>query len=230
LLKVDVHKKFIGRRRNAEVSFTYDFPQEGVFGVYGASGIGKSTALRMIAGLTKPDKGSVLFNEQTWFDHETSKDLPVAERKVGYVFQDYNLFPNMTVQENLLYASPDGLITPEISDLLLATQLDNLLESRPNELSGGQKQRLAILRSLASQPNLLLLDEPFSALDDESIATFIEAVKKIKENTALLTIMVSHRRDVLAAMCDKILHYSGQGELVSYTPEQMKNKSSDLLG
>ena len=224
MLKVDVHKKFISKRRSTDVSFTYDFPEEGVFGVYGASGIGKSTALRMIAGLTKPDKGSVLFKDQTWFDHDASTDLPVAERKVGYVFQDYNLFPNMTVHENLIYAAPDGIITPEISDLLLATQLEDLLESVPEELSGGQRQRVAIIRSLASQPNLLLLDEPFSALDDDSIEAVISELKRIKLNKGMLTIMVSHRRDVLSAMCDQILHYSGQGELVSYSPQQMKNK------
>lgn len=228
MLKVDVHKKFISKRRSTDVGFTYDFPEEGVFGVYGASGIGKSTALRMIAGLTKPDEGSVLFNEQTWFDHDALTDLPVAERKVGYVFQDYNLFPNMTVQENLIYAAPNGIISPEISDLLLASQLGDLLESVPEELSGGQRQRVAIIRSLASQPNLLLLDEPFSALDDDAIETIISELKRIKLKKGMLTIMVSHRRDVLAAMCDQILHYSGQGELVSYTPQQMKNKGFEI--
>jgi len=229
LLKVDVHKKFISKRRNAEVSFTYDFPSEGIIGVYGASGIGKSTALRMIAGLTKPDKGAVLFNEQTWFDHKTYKNLAVAERKVGYVFQDYNLFPNMTVHENLIYAAPSGIITPEISELSEAMQLDELLENVPEELSGGQRQRIAIIRSLASQPNLLLLDEPFSALDDDAIENIITELKRIKLNKGMLTIMVSHRRDVLAALCDQILHYNGQGELVSYTPQQMKNKGFEIF-
>ena len=219
MLKVAVHKKFKTKRRNTELSFTCNFPEEGVFGVYGVSGIGKSTALRMIAGLTKPDNGSVVFNEQTWFDHETSTDLPVAERKVGYVFQDYNLFPNMTVNENLIYAAPNGIISPEISNLLLATELGDLLESLPEELSGGQRQRVAIVRSLASQPNLLLLDEPFSALDDDSIETIISELKQIKLNKGMLTIVVSHRKDILEAMCDQILHYCRQGELVSYTPK-----------
>lgn len=219
MLKVDIHKKFISKRRNTELSFTYDFPEDGVFGVYGVSGVGKSTALRMIAGLTRPGNGSVIFNEQTWFDHELSTDLPVAERKVGYVFQDYNLFPNMTVHENLLYATPDGIIKAEISELIVAMKLSDLMGSIPEELSGGQRQRVAIVRSLASQPNLLLLDEPFSALDDDSIETIISELKRIDLNKGILTIVVSHRRDILEAMCDQILHYSEQGELTPYVPK-----------
>jgi len=228
LLKLNLYKEYKSDRRTVQVSFDFTFPKSGFIGIYGSSGIGKSTLLRMIAGLERPDSGSIVFNGVTWFSSKDGTDIEVAKRKTGYVFQDYSLFPNMTVRGNLTYASQNGILSDEIQKLLVEIGLENLLDSYPSELSGGQRQRVAIIRSLCHQPRILLLDEPFSALDDEAIGTLIEAVKKIKENTNLLTIMVSHRRDVLAAMCDEILHYKEQGELVLYTPQEMKNKGFEI--
>ena len=219
---------FKTNRRTAEVSVKHVFPESGFIGIYGSSGIGKSTLLRMIAGLEMPDSGKIKFKNTTWFDSDSKTDLAIVDRKTGYVFQDYSLFPNMTVRRNLEYASPGGIISEETNALLIATGLESLLNSYPAELSGGQRQRVSIVRSLSYQPRILLLDEPFSALDDESIWIIIKAIKKIKENTELLTIMVSHRRDVLVAMCDEVLHYKEQGELVSYSSEELRHKGFEI--
>jgi molybdate transport system ATP-binding protein len=224
LLKVDLHKSFKTKRRTTSIQFSYTFPESGSIGIYGSSGVGKSTLLRMIAGLERPDSGTVSFNDVVWFDSNKKINASIANRKTGYVFQDYNLFPNMTVKRNLEYASTTGTISSEVTQILKASGLEDLLNSYPSELSGGQQQRVALIRSLCYQPRILLLDEPFSALDDDSIGIIIQEMNRIKKDHPLLIIMVSHRRDVLAAMCDNILHYKGQGEVEVFTPEEMRNK------
>ena len=144
----------------------------------------------------------------------------IAERKLGFVFQDYNLFPNMTVERNLKYASNHG-INEEIRRLINVTDLEKCLQSYPHQLSGGQKQRVSVIRALCQKPDLLLLDEPFSALDDEAIGKFIKEIKFIQESLGTMVILVSHRKDVIFEVANSVVNMVNSSEVVQGKPEEL---------
>ena len=194
---------------------------EKITAIYGKSGVGKSSVLRMIAGLDQPDSGLVKLGDQLWFSSEDRVNLPVSERKIGFVFQDYSLFATMTVEQNMQYASKDGIIPQSIMEMVNALGLDDLLSSFPDELSGGQNQRAAVLRSLCQEPDVLLLDEPFSALDDDSIADLVAALKMAKSRYSTAILIVSHRKDVLLSMADEVIHLKEDGLFNQGLPSEL---------
>ena len=157
-LYVDIEKKcgdFL-----LKVKFT---AQKEVLGLLGASGCGKSMTLKCIAGIEKPDKGVIRLDDKVFFDSEKRIHLPVQKRRVGYLFQDYALFPNMTVLQNILCSAGDR---KKASEYVKRFFLDGKEQLYPAQLSGGQKQRTAMARMLAGEPEILMLDEPFTALDN----------------------------------------------------------------
>jgi len=194
---------------------------EKITAIYGKSGVGKSSVLRMIAGLDQPDSGLVKLGDQLWFSSEDRVNLPVSERKIGIVFQDYSLFATMTVEQNMQYASKDGIIPQSIMEMVNALGLGGLLSSFPDELSGGQNQRAAVLRSLCQEPDVLLLDEPFSALDDDSIADLVAALKMAKSRYGTAILIVSHRKDVLLSMADEVIHLKEDGLFNQGLPSEL---------
>ncbi|MBU5625383.1 ATP-binding cassette domain-containing protein [Oscillibacter sp. MSJ-2] len=131
----------------------------------GASGCGKSVTLRCIAGILRPDEGKIILNGRTLFDSAGHIDLPPQRRKVGYLFQQYALFPNMTVRQNIAVAAQKGRRKETTAELLRRFHLEDVAEHRPSQISGGQQQRTALARILSSEPEAILLDEPLSALD-----------------------------------------------------------------
>ena len=144
------------------------FEDNKITAIYGESGAGKTTLLRIIAGLESPEKGQLVVREETWFCSENKINLKSQKRKVGFVFQDYALFPNMTVKQNIIFALKNKKDLSLVSKLLEETGLSNLSNELPAHLSGGQKQRVALARALAQEPEVLLMDEPLSALDIET--------------------------------------------------------------
>ncbi len=160
--------------------------------LYGRSGAGKTSVLRMLAGLMQPDVGEIFVDGDCWTD--TSKNLAKSSRyrKVGFVFQDYALFPNMSVQENLEYALVKGQHKSSIDPLIEMMELGDLRSSLPATLSGGQQQRVALARALVQRPVLLLLDEPLSALDWQIRQKLQGYIKLVHDEYKLTTIMVSH--------------------------------------
>lgn len=159
---------------------------------YGPSGAGKTTILRMIAGLTMPDKGSITVNGTIYFDSVQKINLPTQKRNIGMVFQEHNLFPNMTVTENLRFALSKNESEDIISDVLEITELTNLKNQRPHLLSGGQKQRVALARALVRKPDLLLLDEPFSSLDSKIRRKLQQQIVEFQNKFKFTAILVSH--------------------------------------
>jgi molybdate transport system ATP-binding protein len=157
--------------------------------ISGPSGAGKTTFLKLIAGLLLPDQGKILVNDAIWLDTSSKINLSPQKRKCGFVFQDYALFPNMTVQQQLEYATKDQEL---IRSLLNFGRLDSFVKHKPAQLSGGQQQRLAILRALAIKPKLLLMDEPFSALDFKTKTTLIEELQILLDKNSISTIIVTH--------------------------------------
>jgi len=159
--------------------------------IFGHSGAGKTTLLRILAGLTKPDKGRIVFNNTIWFDSEQKINIPPQERNVGYMFQDYALFPNMTVEKNISFAQKEKN-KEEVTKLMRLFDLETLKDQHPAKLSGGQKQRVALARALAAKPNLLLLDEPLSALDWDMRTSLQQEILKAHELMNSITLLVSH--------------------------------------
>ena len=145
--------------------------------ISGISGSGKTTFLRLISGLMQPKNGTICWGEQVWHDTKTKQCIPPQERNIGMVFQDYALFPNMNTLDNIIFACKEKVEKKYLQSILDTMGLNNYLSRYPHQLSGGQQQRVAIARALISKPALLLLDEPFSALD-ESLKKNVKKIKK----------------------------------------------------
>lgn len=221
MLKAEIHKSYKTKRRSVEIKFEFEFTTGKTCALFGRSGVGKSTILRMLAGLEIPDSGRINMGDTLWYSSTEKVNLPVSQRNVGFVFQDYNLFPNMTVRRNLHYASKGGVLPTAVQELLDSMKMGELLDAYPDELSGGQRQRVAVLRALCQEPDILLLDEPFSALDDTSILELIEEINLIREKLNATIVVVSHRKDVIFKMADEVVHLLDDGTVISGKPEEI---------
>ena len=173
--------------------------------VFGQSGAGKTTLLRMLAGLTVPDRGRIAIGNEVWFDSARRIDLPPQRREIGLVFQDYALFPNMTVRENLTFALAAKKEHGRVDELIEMMQLGALQQRLPATLSGGQKQRVALARALIRRPRLLLLDEPFSALDAETRIRLQDEILRLHRSFGLTTLIVSHDLGEVYKLSDRVL-------------------------
>lgn len=177
--------------------------EEGSFvTLYGKSGAGKTSVLRMLAGLMTPDAGNIKNGEVTWYNSQKSIHLPPQDRKVGFVFQDYALFPNMTVKENLSFAVSGNQDKSRVNELIEIIELGDLQNRKPQTLSGGQQQRVALARALVRTPDLLMLDEPLSALDNEIRAKLQSYILTVHKEYRLTTILISHDVSEILKMSD----------------------------
>jgi len=185
--------------------------------LYGKSGAGKTSILRMLAGLLRPDGGTIMVEGQQWYNHDNNIFLSPQKRQLGFLFQDYALFPNMSVRENLLFALPKGQSEAIIAELIDLMELGELQKRRPNRLSGGQQQRVALARALVQKPPLLLLDEPLSALDQEMRRKLQDYLLEIHQKYGLTTILVSHEPNEILRLSDTVFVIE-QGRLVNTCP------------
>lgn len=190
--------------KNFKLDVDFEMENESL-GLLGASGSGKSLTLKAIGGLINPDSGKIILNGRTLFDSEKKINLRPQDRRVGYLFQDYALFPNFTVEENVRAGLREKA---DITDKLKEVQIYDIKDKLPAYISGGERQRTALCRILVNKPDILLLDEPFSALD-EFLKNSIEAeVLNIIRKYDLKTILVSHNKDEVYRMCDNIISIS----------------------
>lgn len=173
--------------------------------LFGDSGAGKTTLLRMLAGLLDPDEGQIRFGENIWFDSEKKINVPPQQRNISLMFQDYALFPNMSVEENITFAQPKANLN-EVDVLLRLLGLAELRKRKPAGLSGGQKQRLALARALARKPQLLLLDEPLSSLDAEMRILLQDEIEKVHREWGITTIMVTHDLSEVFRLASQVIH------------------------
>ena len=188
--------------RSFDLDLEYAVADGAFLGILGPSGSGKTTLIRCLAGLARPDAGFVNRGGEFWFDSSRDVFVPARHRRVGLVFQDYALFPHMTVLGNLLYARNDRVRAREILDLVRMTDHAG---AYPHELSGGQKQRTALGRALVREPELLLLDEPLSALDEELRDSLGEEILRIPRASGVTAVVVSHSRRELARLATETL-------------------------
>lgn len=173
--------------------------------LFGQSGAGKTTLLRILAGLLTPRAGRVAVGGEVWFDSEQRIHRPPQQRRVGFVFQDYALFPNMTVRGNLDFALENKADRHWVDELLELTGLAELRHRRPDTLSGGQKQRVALVRALVRRPELLLLDEPLSALDAETRLRLQDEILGLQRRFGMTTLLVSHDLPEVFKLASRVL-------------------------
>ncbi len=180
--------------------------EEGITGVYGPSGHGKTTLLNSIAGLVKPDSGYININGTKVFDSDNHIGVSTKDRKVGYVFQDVRLFPHLSILRNLKYGFDEELKKQiDFDEVVSVLNISNLLHKKPSECSGGEKQRVAIGRALLSGAQILIMDEPFSAVDVSLRSNIIPFLKKINERFKIPMLVVSHDLPDLLSLTNSLL-------------------------
>lgn len=212
VLKVNIQKEL--NEFDLDVSFEL---RKGRLGILGPSGCGKSMTLKSIAGIVSPDTGVISLNtgeETTYFDSDNKIDLRPQDRNVGYLFQNYALFPNMTVEENVAIGLSKDDGNKSVSDMIKRFHLEGLEKRYPRQLSGGQQQRVALARILAYSPDVILLDEPFSAMD-----TFLKEQLRLELLSLLegfrgFSIVVTHDRDEAFQFCDELIVLD-QGKIIA---------------
>lgn len=205
MLEFELTKQFGKGKRRFSVEAKAALPTGKIIGIFGPSGAGKSSLLRLLSGLEKVDNGFIKINKEVWVDTDKKVFLKPQQRAVGYLFQSYSLFPNMTVMGNLIFAAGKDTPSIKLEELLTATQLVDKKDQYPASLSGGEQQRAALARALVRRPSLLLLDEPLAALDETirtALQSYILALHKRFQPTTLL---VSHDREELAKLCDLVI-------------------------
>ncbi|RJQ15301.1 MAG: ATP-binding cassette domain-containing protein [Nitrospiraceae bacterium] len=194
--------------------------------LFGSSGAGKTMTLHLIAGLARPDRGSVCLDDTVYYDSSTGTDLTPQERPFGYVFQNLALFPHMTVVKNILYggaAIPEYERLDRAHEMVHAFKLAGLEDRYPHEISGGQKQRVAFARALIRQPRMLLLDEPFSALDRPLRMEMRRFLREVRDKFNVPVIMVTHDLEEASAAADKIIVYEHGRIAQTGTPDEVRN-------
>lgn len=204
----NIHFRYRNAPKDVIQNISLSIQQGEIVGILGASGCGKSTLLRLIAGLEDPHSGSIQIHEQTLVDSENS--LPPEKRGIGMVFQDYALFPHLTVADNIQFGLHHMTKAKKKERLLHMLELVDLVgyEKRyPYELSGGQQQRVALARALAPKPSILLMDEPFSNLDYELKEKIRKEVKEILQKEKMTSIFVSHDREDVQVVCDRVVEF-----------------------
>ena len=207
VLQAGLRKAFNGRTvRPFTLDVEFSAP-EGVTVIFGPSGSGKTTVLQCLAGLLKPDAGTIRVGGETWFDCGRKINLTPQQRRTGYVFQDLALFPHMTAAENIAFGVRESTENKRnrVRDILERFHVAHLAENRPDEISGGERQRVALARALVIQPQLLLLDEPFSALDDELKLAIIADLKRWLEENKVPVLLVTHDREEAGLMGGRML-------------------------
>lgn len=205
MMQFSLKKKLHAANGIMQLNVTCKIEQGQLLSLYGSSGAGKTSLLRMIAGFLEPQEGFIKFGPQEWFNSDDKVNLPPQKRKIGFVFQDNALFPNMNVIENLGFALGRGESKAIIEELLHIVHLEPFYKRRVQTLSGGQKQRVALARALVRRPELLLLDEPLSAIDQEMRLKLQDILFDIHHRYKLITILVSHDVPEIIRLSDQVI-------------------------
>jgi molybdate transport system ATP-binding protein len=198
----------------------------------GPSGSGKSTILRTIAGLHQPETGFIQCDDELWFDHQQQTSVPTQNRHIGFVFQDYALFPHLTALQNVAIALGHidrGLREARARDLLAQVNLKGLEQRQPDNLSGGQRQRVALARALAREPKVLLLDEPFSAVDQMTRRKLQQELVILRRNIKIPILLVTHDLDEAAMLADRLYVLHKGKTLQNGSPSEVLRQPNDAL-
>ena len=220
MIKIEINKKLHGANGAMDLNIDLQIQEGDFIALAGQSGSGKTTLLRILAGLEEAE-GTLQIGDEVWL--QGKKSLAPQKRKIGFVFQDYALFPNMTVEENLLYVQKDQELA---NHLLEITELSELRKRLPSTLSGGQKQRVSLCRALMNRPKLLLMDEPLSALDPAMRTKLQNEILLLHKEFGTTTIMVSHDPSEIYRLASRVVVLA-LGQMVNDgTPKEVLLKTS----
>lgn len=209
-LEVTVRHRLESRGRHFELDVSFRMTRD-MLVVFGASGSGKSLTLQCIAGLVRPQHARVRLGSRTLCDTAAGVDVPARERRVGYVFQDYALFPHLNVERNVAFplARLGRALSPEsrarVHEVLRVFEVERLAHSYPSQLSGGQRQRVALARSMVRQPDILLLDEPFNALDPLLRDRMRHELRRFQATFGIPMVIITHDPDDVAALAEEVV-------------------------
>lgn len=211
-LELDIARKLqaAGRAFDLQVALRCTQPRVVVFG---PSGAGKSLTLKAIAGLLRPDRGTIRMHGRTLFDADARIALAPQQRRIGYVFQDYALFPHLNVRQNVGFGlnrrwlnARRGTRIDAVEQWLEAFRIDHLADSLPGQISGGQRQRVALARALVTQPHALLLDEPFAALDRDLRGHLRHELEAVLDRTGIPLLLISHDPEDVRMFGQQVVH------------------------
>lgn len=222
MIEIDIHKKLHGSKGDMDLDVHLEIQKGAFISLMGESGSGKTTLLRVLAGLEKAE-GNITVEGVSWL--EKQRMLPPQQREIGFVFQDYALFENMSVEENLLYVKQDKVLAKK---LLAMTELDRLASRNVKGLSGGQKQRVSLCRAMMNRPKLLLMDEPLSALNPAMRTKLQDEILTLHKTFGTTTLMVSHDTDVSYHLSDRILVLDHGKIIADGTPDEVFVKTSTV--
>ncbi len=224
MIKIDIKLPINTAKGKKQLELNTYLKANEITAIFGESGAGKTTLLKIIAGLIKPEFGRIEVGDELWLDTQKNINLAIQKRKIGFVFQDYALFPNMSVKENISYAATSK---QKVEELLSLMNLENLAKIYPKNLSGGQAQRVALARALAREPQILLLDEPLSALDFKMRSFLQDELVKILQHFKITTLLVSHDLAEIYKLSHRILELS-DGKIIKDTRTNEFFTSSNL--
>jgi len=222
MIDIEIQKELHGSHGDMYLDVKLEIQKGEFIALMGESGSGKTTLLRILAGLERA-KGNITVEDMIWL--QSQKMLPPQQREIGFVFQDYALFDNMSVEENLLYVNDDKALAQE---LLVLTELTQLASRNVKGLSGGQKQRVSLCRAMMKKPKLLLMDEPFSALDPAMRTKLKDEILKLHKVFGTTTIMVSHDTEVSYHLADRIWVLDHGNLIADGSPEKILKKTSTV--
>ena len=206
---MSVLELLLRKQYSSEFTLQIDLTIESGFTVlFGPSGAGKTSLLNCIAGLINPEQGRIVLKSRVLFDSAKGIDVPVEQRQVGYVFQTLALFPHLTAEENILYGivdEPHSKQRARVTQILSSFRIAHLADRSPQQISGGERQRVALARTLVTEPQLLLLDEPLSALERETKLAIIDDLKRWNESRNIPVLYVTHSHGEAAALGGSVI-------------------------
>ncbi len=220
MIQIEMHKRLHGAHGDMDLDVDVEIQKGEFIALMGESGSGKTTLLRVLAGLENAE-GMINVEDVVWLGDQ--KILPPQQREIGFIFQDYALFENMNVEENLLFVNNDKALAQRLLEM---TELSRLSHRNVKGLSGGQKQRVSLCRALMKQPKLLLMDEPLSALDPKMRIKLQDEILKLHKTFGITTIMVSHDTDVSYHLSDRVLVLDHGKIIADGTPQEILVKST----
>jgi len=220
MLQIDISKQLHGSSGEMDLNVNLEIKEGEFIALAGQSGSGKTTLLRILAGLEN-SKGTIKVGDATWLDLSTN--LKPQKREIGFVFQDYALFPNMSVKENLLFVNKDEELAKHLLELTGLSELENRL---PNTLSGGQQQRVSLCRALMNRPKLLLMDEPLSALDPKMRSKLQSEILALHHEFGTTSIMVSHDPSEIYRLANRVVVLENGKLIKDGTPKDVLLKTN----